>query len=359
MTIRITEDDDETGGYAFVDLGRRAPSPLLSFRRQDTEPRHLGVDGWQPEVAWLAPLSVAERDGRTVARFGPNVVDRIEELVPIEIVAQDGTSFGVVSWPFITPAPAGYGLLVADPVPPPSLTQAIRPAEAAAPPVSLPEEPAPPSDPEPVVPPNAALESLPAAAMPPESPRRRIWPALLALVLLLVAVGAGTYHYLGKKADIIVSRDGPATPWPAPAPPPEPRPPSTSPPMPETPHFSAAELRQRHVRLLDERAGAAAFVALGETAIASKQGGAAFRAFEEADPVANADAAWQLARFYDPRNEDAAYRDAAQPNVVRAAYYYALWRNRSARHTDELRGLCEANADLAGRDDRLRTICRP
>lgn len=113
MTIRITEDEDESGGFAFVDLGRLTSSPLLSFRRQDAEPRHLGSDGWQPEVAWLAPLSIVERDGRAVARFGPSVVDRIEELVPIEIVAQDGTSFGVVSWPFITPAPAGQGLLAA------------------------------------------------------------------------------------------------------------------------------------------------------------------------------------------------------------------------------------------------------
>ncbi len=71
MTIRITEDEDESGGYAFIDLGRPLASPLLSFRRQDTEPRHLGTEGWQPEVAWLAPLAVTERDGRAVARFGP------------------------------------------------------------------------------------------------------------------------------------------------------------------------------------------------------------------------------------------------------------------------------------------------
>ncbi len=145
MTIRITEDEDESGGYAFIDLGRPLASPLLSFRRQDTEPRHLGTEGWQPEVAWLAPLAVTERDGRAVARFGPSVVDRIEELVPIEIVAQDGTSFGVVAWPFIPPAPSGGGILAGLPAPAPTLTRDSigRPSDAAAEAVPLPE-PEPP-----------------------------------------------------------------------------------------------------------------------------------------------------------------------------------------------------------------------
>lgn len=118
-------------------------------------------------------------------------------------------------------------------------------------------------------------------------------------------------------------------------------------------------MRQRHLQLLDQSAAGSAFLELGGVAIEARQGGAAFRAFEEADPVASADAAWQIARFYDPRNTDATYREAARPNVSRAAYYYALWRNRSPRHTDELRSLCESNADLVGRDERLRAICRP
>ncbi len=134
MTIRITEDEDESGGYAFIDLGRPLASPLLSFRRQDTEPRHLGAEGWQPEVAWLAPLAVTERDGRAVARFGPNVVDRIEELVPIEIVAQDGTSFGVVAWPFIPPAPSGGGILAGLPAPAPTLTGTVSVVRPSRPP---------------------------------------------------------------------------------------------------------------------------------------------------------------------------------------------------------------------------------
>lgn len=360
MTIRITEDEDEIGGYAFVDLGRPAPSPLLSFRRQDAEPRHLGAEGWQPEVAWLAPLSIIERDGRAVARFGPNVVDRIEELVPIEIVAQDGTSFGVVSWPFITPAPAGQGLLAAAPAVPPSLTQTVArdaPPEA---PEAEGAENVTAAALEPAAPPNVARESLPLAVAPVEK-RRRVWPVAAALLLgLALTMAAGAYAYRDDLRTILVTREAPRqtpsdTPPPAAA-----QAPMTPAALPqEAPHPSAAELRQRYTRLIDERAPAPAFLALGETALAAHQGSTAFRAFEEADPVANADAAWQLARFYDPGNSDTAARAAARPDVVRAAYYYALWRNRSPRHTDALRGLCETNADLTGRDQRLRTICRP
>ena len=94
MTIRITEDEDEPGGYAFIDLGGPLQSPLLSFRRQDTEPRHLGAEGWQPEVAWLTPLAVTERDGRAFARFGPNVVDRIEEH-PANSIYNAGVSMSI------------------------------------------------------------------------------------------------------------------------------------------------------------------------------------------------------------------------------------------------------------------------
>ena len=336
MTIRITEDEDESGGYAFIDLGRPLASPLLSFRRQDTEPRHLGTEGWQPEVAWLAPLAVTERDGRAVARFGPSVVDRIEELVPIEIVAQDGTSFGVVAWPFISPAPSGGGILAGLPAPAPTLTRDSigRPSDAAAEAVPLPEpEPAPPQD------------AAPAAPSAPEPPARKSWLlwSLVALMLLALAAG-GAYLYRDRLPDLVARRQ---------APPQEPSPPP-APPEPES-RLTAAELRQRYARLVDERAPAGAFLALGETALASRHGSASFRAFEEADPVTSADAAWQLARFYDPGNADAAYREAARPDIVRAAYYYALWRNRSPRHTEALRALCEGN----GASDRLRAICRP
>ncbi|GJE40772.1 hypothetical protein [Methylobacterium persicinum] len=331
MTIRITEDEDESGGYAFIELGRPLRSPLLSFRRQDTEPRHLGAEGWQPEVAWLAPLAVTERDGGAVARFGPAVVDRIEELVPIEIVAQDGTSFGIVSWPYISPAPAGPGILAGLPNTPatPPHIDGKGAGDAATGRVD-----AGPSE-------DVAAPDVPPSEPPPQGKRRGL-PLLALLLLACLAIGAGAFILYGDAPWIVIARnDAPAPPAPPPA-------------EPEPPRLTAAELHQRFSQLVQERATPGAFIALGETALSSRQGGAAFRAFEEADPVTNADAAWQLARFYDPGNAEATYREAARPDLVRAAYYYALWRNRSPRHTDALRGLCDANAA----NDRLRAICR-
>lgn len=379
MTIRVTEDEGEQGGYALIDLGRSAPSPLLSLRRQDAEPRHLGTDGWQPEVAWLAPLALIEREGRAVARFGPNVVDRIEELVPIEIVAQDGTSFGVVAWPFITPAPAGQSILAQTPSSGPTLTDIGQRATpiASAPVEAVPTE----AVAEPIVEPEAgarqaAEEAESSTYFPPmraERPRRRLWPLMAMLVLILALIAAGTAYLVPEVLGDLKTRveawmrppapAGPVLtlaqndPPPAPAAPPNETP--APPPVPEPPRPSAAELRQRYARLIDERAAPNAFLALGDAALNAQHGTTAFRAFEEADPVTNADAAWQLARFYDPGNQEPPYREAARPNPVRAAYYYALWRNRSPRHTDALRTLCETNAELLAANDRLRTICRP
>lgn len=335
MTIRITEDENETGGYAFVDLGGPLRSPLLSFRRQDAEPRHLGADGWQPEVAWLAPLSVTERDGRAVARFGPTVVDRIEELVPIEIVAQNGTTFGIVAWPFIPPAPAGRGILAGLPAAAPNLTQPGADGPATGTTLDVDAEPVPP----PEIAPDPPSPPLPGPV------RRRVWPVAAPLLVLALAGGGAGYWYRDRLPDFRTHTDAPPPPGPV----------TQTRPEPEAPRETAAELRQRYTRLIDTRAAAGAFLDLGAAALASRQGSTAFRAFEEADPVANADAAWQLARFYDPGNADAAYREAARPDVARAAYYYALWRNRSPRHTDALRTLCTADAA----DERLRAICRP
>jgi hypothetical protein len=239
MTIRITEDEDEPGGHAYVDLGRPLRSPLLSFRRQDTEPRHLGADGWQPEVAWLTPLSVTERDGRAVARFGPSVIDRIEELVPIEIVAQDGTSFGVVAWPFIAPAPGAGGILAGTQGRAPAVTGTVT-SGADAPPAGAIPEPVP----------DVAAEAGSAATQEAEAPartRRRIWPmAALPLLAFALAAGGGAYLYTSG----LPSFDGE---YRAPQPSTPPVPASADP---EPPRPTAAELQQRFTRLIDARAPA-------------------------------------------------------------------------------------------------------
>src|SRR6266478_3902488 len=109
MAITIREDESEAGGFAFIDLGRKlARDPLkLSLRRLDADPRHLGRDGWQGEIAWLAPDKIDQSGPTTVVRVGPAVVDRIDELVPIEISAEGEPPLGKVSWPQLTRSPGG------------------------------------------------------------------------------------------------------------------------------------------------------------------------------------------------------------------------------------------------------------
>jgi hypothetical protein len=117
------------------------------------------------------------------------------------------------------------------------------------------------------------------------------------------------------------------------------------------------DARRRYDVLIRTGANPSEFLSLGREAVDAGQGTLAFRAFEEADPAANVDAAWHLARFHDPRVVEQVYRDAARPNVARAAFYYALWKGQSPRHAEELRGLCQAYSELASRDERLRSTC--
>lgn len=331
MAIDVSEDLDQAGGYAFIDLGRHSDRPFekISIRRLDAEPRHLGVEDWQPEVAWLEPRSIERRALSTVIRIGPEIVDRIEELVQIEIVAEGDHSLGVVTWPAITPSPGIDGSLSLQGTgkPTPSLV-----AEGEAP--SAESRPAEQEPSEPIVAarPPAVLDNAvqPTAVAPPR--RAPLWAA--AAIVLVGAAGAAFWFVQ-------------QTPHPRPRPEPE---------TPRSP-VSAGELTQKLEALLQRAAPPAALMGIGSEALAAGQPAVAFRAFEAADPYANPDAALQLARIYDPRISDDGRR-AAAPNAPRAISYYALWKNRSAAHTTELKALCSASASLVAGNDRLAAACR-
>lgn len=342
MPITVREDEDESGGYALVDLGALASSPLprLSIRRRDTEPRHLGPHDWQPEIAWLSPLSAESIGGRTVVRYGPDVVDRIPDEIEVEIVEEGGRSFGAVQWPYVTPAPAGGGATIKsapkhepDPAPLP-IPQPASPAPAEPPdrPVEPPSLPADGTAASGQI--STLVAPLPAPSPGLPAPSRGSGRSVAAiLVLLLLAGGAGA-AWLYR--DRLSSPVAPSQPESRPDP---------------------AEFTRRYATLLQRRAPATDLLAFGAEAMASGQGAMAFRAFEEADPAASEEAAWQLARFYDPRVTTGPARAAAAPNAPWAAYYHALWKGRSTRHTDELRGLCELNLDGTTRE-RMRALCQ-
>lgn len=107
MRLRVHEDRSEVGGYAFVDLGQKVlqTSLRIMFHRTDGDRRSLGLDGWQAEGAWITPLLIDNDGETTVVRIGPNVVDRIDEYVPIEIVLEGRGVLGEILWPSLTRSP--------------------------------------------------------------------------------------------------------------------------------------------------------------------------------------------------------------------------------------------------------------
>lgn len=352
MPITVTEDEAESGGYALIDLGALASTPLprLSIRRQDAEPRHLGPDGWQPEVAWISPLSAESVGGRTIVRFGPAVVDYIPDEIAVEIVEEERGSFGMVRWPYITPAPQGAGVTIqptARPRPVLEEMPASEPGpgadelpaheakqpEAALPLLDSPSEPTPQRRPSAApIPPTTFLPTTP----PPTSSPRRTGRAIAAVLAVLILAG------LGGSAWFFRDR----LPWPP-----------TPTAVPQQPRAELAELERRYAALLERRPPAADLLAFGHEAVGFGHGRIAFRAFEEADPAASEEAAWELARFYDPRVVTGPLRDAATPNLAFAAYYHALWKGRSARHTEALQAICDLGREVPARD-RLRAFCQ-
>lgn len=343
MSLRVTEDEAARGGFAFLDLGRKITrAPLkLSIRRLDVEPRHLGLESWQPEIAWIDPESIDNAGSTTVVHIGPVIIDKIEEFVPIEIFVQGDGRIGQLAWPFVTPSPqslTGIRIQQADPAAGEGqLVETVEPArETLAPtlPVSPPIAPSEPAKPAPV-----------AEAEPQVKKSGAQWLWLVILVML----AGGTYVAWPHVQRIIAERPRPAPPpVVSPAPPPEPR--QVLP--------TAAELQARYDTLIRRNAPPNEFVELGTAAIAAGHGAVAFRAFEWAGPEANADAAWHLGRFYDPRVTEPVYRNAAAPNVQRAAEYYSQWKARLPPHAAELRGLCAANTAAQAANARLAALCR-
>ncbi len=187
--VSIREDRSVPGGgHAEVRIaGVQATVDRANFhvRRLNYEKNNLGPEGWQgPEAEWT-PLAVRQDGTDLVVSVGPDVVDRIEVGMPVEI---EFPALGVTAttpWPDIspsaysradrsgTPARRTRTGVVAPPPPPP-----------AAEPEPVPELVAEPATPEPAV----AEDDGDAKSGP------RGWAiALGALLFLLLAGGGGAY----------------------------------------------------------------------------------------------------------------------------------------------------------------------
>lgn len=140
MAVIIEEDQSERGGFALIDLGRKVNGPLrFSFRRVGAEPRNLGAGGWQSEMTWLSPDRIVRSDPTTIARFGPEVVDQISELVLIEIVLDGIGVVETVNWPFLMKSTRSLASVRIQAPKSSSVNYTLRSITAAAPREAVPE----------------------------------------------------------------------------------------------------------------------------------------------------------------------------------------------------------------------------
>ena len=340
MTITVREDEVASGGYAFLDLGRKLDrsEPRISIRRLNAEPRHLGLEGWQFEPAWLEPEASTDNGGATVLRLGPQIIDQIEELVRVEISVDGEGTIGQVTWPDITPSPKsilGISLEATAPhIKAAELVDAATPAAG----------PARPFEPDQDIMMGIAeavfRPSVVEPRLPPPAPRQKRWPRALLALLVIVACALGAVHLLKPAISTI---------------------PVGQPPIPAASSSgspSLQEIKRRYETMLTNGGTVTNFLEFGREALQAGNGQVAFRAFEEANPSANEDAAWELARFYDPRNDDAVYRTVARPDAARAARYLATWKARSPRHATELAALCAYSSSEMTTNRQLAAACR-
>jgi hypothetical protein len=363
--VSVSEDDTTYGGFAFIDLGRKTShsSILLSFRRLNAEPRHLGEEGWQPEVCWIRPDRVDQSGHSTVVRVGPAVVDQISELDPIEITVRgDHDALPIVHWPALTPSAAPLaqvGLYGPEQKAAPSIEVSVPDRENGLEdhrldvlagvldetnPVAK-EQEFPSNETvdklAPLIPNEAAGLAQSGSAQKQKPGRTFQIEVVVYAVLIAIGIGTAVYWKWG---------------WP------KAEPPDSNPPTAQTPAAPAAvperQLESRLKDLITRAAPAADFEKIGQEALSHGYGRIAFRAFEEADPGQSQEASWQLARFYDPRVTDQVHRNVAQPNFRRAIYYYSMGAAAgSDRHRKELRVLCTEHAGEITGDDRVQQQC--
>ncbi|WP_342110912.1 hypothetical protein [Methylobacterium sp. SI9] len=346
MALRVWEDN-ESIGFARIDLGRRVPTPVrLSFQRVEDEPRHLGKEGWQPEIAWLEVHEVETNGETSIARVGPMVVSRIGEFERIEIVADGIGELGTVSWPEMA-RPAFdlmYGRELWNARPAAATVTTAGPPSPPLPSVPPPPKPKPPS----VIPP--APSSEPGITQPP--PRvRSLLPLWVGLVVVAAAGAAASLQVSGTidlcgMAGIAGCPHGRSTvtPGPAPAPPPQ---------------LTGPDAESQLTALINGSATDAQFVEMGRKALAAGYSIIALRAFEQVvDPKQNEEAAFQIGRIYDPLVTEPVYSSVPNRRPERASPYYGYCKRTSPRCAEALNRLCGAYPDLKRTNVKFADECR-
>ncbi len=190
--VSIREDRSVPGGgHAEVRIaGVQATADRANFhvRRLNYEKNNLGPEGWQgPEAEWT-PLAVRQDGTDLVVSVGPDVVDRIEVGMPVEIEFPGLGVSSTAPWPDISPS---------------AYSRAGRsgtPARRTRTGLVAPPPPPPPAEPEPEPAPVLVAEP------PPEPPATeddagartgsRGWAIALGALLFLLLAGGGAAYVL-------------------------------------------------------------------------------------------------------------------------------------------------------------------
>lgn len=188
MNLTIQPDPQEpAGGFAFLQMPHKSlgTGPVGVAVREVYGGRWLGPlqeggkvtvgdANWQGERHDFGPYPVHSHDGADWVRIGPEIVNKIEEYTPLQVVV--GPHQVDVTWPDDVPPRAGAavlgGLHATARTPSPETDQAL---------VGQPKDPVPDPDPVPPEPP---------APVDEDPPKRRPLVALLLVIFLIAGLVA-------------------------------------------------------------------------------------------------------------------------------------------------------------------------
>ncbi len=332
----VTDASVPAGGHAFISVHGVTTPPgddQIMIRRHGHRDRHLGPAGWQGPEIKLKPLETRLDKGAWALRFGPEVVDAIEEGTPVEIEVLGLGFKDTLHWPALLisidssgrrsrmVAGRRQGLAKAAPVVEATVTPEPPPPE---PP---PPEPEPP-EPEPREP--AAVESGDGKEKPDPAKSRTIVIGLLVLAGIVVA-GVAYYYFYGMDDDEVVVTEPPT---------------ETEPPAPSGSPVETARA------FLEGNPTAERAFERGEAAVAQGNLELALFLFEHAESQNHGPAIAAIGKFYDPVFYQDGGATFAESNPRRALAYYK--RAQAAGHdqsADLIQGLRGWLRERAGQGD--------
>jgi hypothetical protein len=344
-----------SGGHAFISVHGVTTPPdddQIMIRRHGHRDRHLGPAGWQGPEIKLKPRETRLGKDVWALRFGPEVVDVIEEGTPVEIEVLGLGFKHTLHWPALLISIDSRGRrsrIVAGRRREPAKAVAVDDGTM----ISVPPEPEPsPTESRSPVPPLVPkpLELRPREPVTAESDdrvgeaektdRSKPWAMIIGLVALVAVVVAGIafYYFESIKDEPVVVVD--------PVTEPDPPPTTVEPPVP-----SGSPVDMARAFLQGNPTAERAFER-AEEAVAQGNLELALFLFEYAEGQGHGPAIAAIGKFYDPVFYQDGGATFAESNPRRALAYYN--RAQAAGHdqsVDLIAGLRAWLQERAGQGD--------